>query len=124
MKGSVEHAHPLLLFLLRWKLGLWSPPLRVEQLCEINESEAGVSTPASKVEDDSGFHRSEKRIARACSSIIHEVGLIDTTVGGLGSGFTDDPGPELGILRVWRGIGTVPLNHVHLSDDIMEGNDF
>ena len=125
MKGSVEHAHPLLLFLFRRKLGLWSPPLRVEQLCKINESEAGVSTPASKVEDDSGFHRSEKRIARACSSIIHEVGLIDTTVGGLGSGFTDDPGPELGILRVWvGGIGAVPLNHVHLSNDIMEGDDF
>ena len=125
MKGLVEHVRPLVLFLLCWKLGLWSPPLRVKQLCKINKSEAGVSTsPASKVENNSGFHRSEEGIARACSSIIHEVRLIDTTVGGLGSGFTDDPGLELGILRMWRGTGTAPLNHVHLSNDIMEGNDF
>ena len=101
MKGLVEHVRSFVLFLLRWELGLRSPPLRVKQLCKIDECEAGVSTsPASKVEDDSGFHRSEKRISRACSSIIHEVRLVDTTVGGLGSGFTDDPRPELGIPRM------------------------
>lgn len=96
LKGLIERARPLVLFLLRRKLGLWGSPLGVEQLCKINKSEPGISaSPTSKVEDDRDFHRSEKRIARACSSVVHKVGLVDTTVRGFGSGFTDDPRPGL-----------------------------
>ena len=97
MKNLVEHVLLLGLLLFRWKLGLWGPPLGVKQLCKINECEAGTSTSsASEVENDSGLHGGEKRVARACSSVIHKVGLIDTTIGGLGGGFADDPRPELG----------------------------
>ena len=106
MKCLVEHVH--LLFLpLRCKLGLRGPPLGVEQLCKVNESEAGASaSPASKVEDDGRFQGGEKRITRTCSSVIHKVGLVDTTIGGLGSRLTDDPVPELGIATVMEGAGS------------------
>src|SRR5882757_8994526 len=87
MKGLVEHIRLFVLFLVCWKLGPRSPPPRVEQLCKVNESKAGASTSASKVEDDSGLHGGEKRVTRACGGVVHEVGLVDATVGGPGSGF-------------------------------------
>ena len=94
IKCLVEQVHRLFL-LLFCKLGLRRSPLGVEQLCKVNESEAGASTsPASKVEDDGHFHGGKKGITRARGSVVHKVGLVDTTVGGLGSRFTDDPGIE------------------------------
>lgn len=124
MKGLIEHIRTLVLFYLL-ELGLRSLPFGVQQLREVNKGEAGVATsPASKVEDNSGFHRSEKRIARACSSVVCEVGLVDTAVGRPGSSFADDPGFDLSMIVIIQMRGDVPLNHVHLSDDIMESNDF
>jgi len=91
MKRLVKHVR-LLFLLLCCKLGLRRPPLGVEQLCKVDKSEAGASSaPASKVEDDGRLHGGEKRITGASSSVIHKVGLVDTTIGGLSSRFTDDP---------------------------------
>lgn len=108
MKGLIEHVRLFAIFLplFRRKLGLWRPPLRVEQLCEVNESETGASTSsASKVEDDGHLHGGKKGIARARSSVVHEVGLVNTTIGGLSSRFADDPRPELGITMIVKGWG-------------------
>lgn len=108
MKGLIEHVRLSAIFLplFRRKLGLWRPPLRVEQLCEVNESETGASTSsASKVEDDGHLHGGKKGIARTRSSVVHEVGLVNTTIGGLSSRFADDPRPELGITMIVKGCG-------------------
>lgn len=73
LKSFVKHVRLFFLPLLL-ELGLRSPPPRIEQLRKVYKSKAGGSTsPASKVEDDSGLHRSEKGITRARSSIVHKV---------------------------------------------------
>lgn len=74
------------LFLLR------NLPSRVQQLGKVNESKSLRRTTSSgEMKDDLRLHRREQRVSGAGLAMVQEIGLIYTTILGLGCGFPDNP---------------------------------
>lgn len=66
-------------------------PSRIKKLSKVNQRQSlRRASSASEVEDNVRLHGREKGVPGAGCTIVEEVGLVNTTILGLGSSLADD----------------------------------